>query len=986
MPRDDPPAGWPRQSNTGLYHPPMPRDPDRTLYLIDGHAQIFRAYFALAGPGGGGAGSMTSPVTGEPTHSTFAFTAMLNKLFLGQKPRMAAMAIDTKGKGFRDELYPDYKANRTPPPDDFKPQVPRILEITQLYGIPVLGKEGAEADDIIATVVQRVLDDPELNDVHVRIVSKDKDLEQLIGPRVTLYDIHTDTTVDMQTLKEEKGISPDQVVDVLTLMGDKVDNIPGVDGIGPKTAAKLIGEYGSVNGIVANLENIKGKRRENLEKGREFFDIARRLVTLDRKVDIDFDPATANIVKIDANALHRVFKDLGFNRHLQDLERVVATLPGVEAGKVELEGEVFAEGLFSSADAAVGQAGGHEPLTTDEVTTAAEGEYRAVRTQSELEDLVEVLRDQKLIAVDTETMGLDTRAGLAGICLAWEEGKGVYIPVAAPEGERHLSAEEVLKAMRSVLEDERIGKTLHHAKFDLQVLRHAGCELRGLTFDSMIAGFLLGLPGVGLDAMALSQLRHENIPIERVIGDRPRGKSGTPQIAMHEAPLDLVTPYAAEDADVTLRLTRVLRPQLEESGLMPLMRDVEVPLVSVLASMEEAGIRVDPAVLDEQKEPMTGRIEDVRDEIIRRAGEAGAGVNIDSVPQLREMLFDRLKFPVIKRVKTGPSTDIEVLERLAERDEFDHTPRDAWPIPELLVEYRQLTKLVNTYLVSLKQAIRGDTGRVHPSFNQTVAATGRLSSSDPNLQNIPIRTEIGRNIRRAFIAEPGHVLISADYSQIELRVLAHLSGDEALIQAFREGKDIHTAVAAETFGIAEEDVTKEQRNQAKTINFGIVYGVTPYGLVRRIEGLDLDAAKRLIADYKQRFTGIDRFLQECIDHAVEHGYVKTILGRRRIIEQVRARHGGQRALGERLAINSVVQGSAADLIKVAMVNLHRRLVGAGHPGRILLQIHDELVLEAPKEEADRVQAMTVQAMEGAMDLAVPLSVDAGRGVSWYDAK
>ncbi len=955
---------------------PTPPDKRRTLYLIDGHAQIFRAYFAIRG-------GMTSPITGESTNATFGFVAMLHKLYSDFHPDYVAMAIDSAGPTFRDSIYPEYKATRTPPPDDFRPQVARILEVSQLYGIPILEHPDAEADDVIATVVERVLADPSMNDVFIRVASKDKDLEQLIGPRVSLFDIQTDSETDLDTLQRDKGVTPEQVVDLLVLMGDNVDNIPGVKGVGVKTASKLIAEHGSVDGMMQQLDALTPKQRENVEAAAPFFGLARRLVTLKRDVEMAFDPEAARVRPIDVAGLTKVFTQLGFNRHIRELKGLVGGSDTLEPTRVEVDQDAMQGGLFGSA-------GDHEPTLPMSTTPADDGwraTYSKVTTREEMDGLIEHLKAAELIAVDTETTGIAGRADLCGLCFSWEEGSGVYVPVLSPDPTMHLDWETVRDMLRPVLESDDLHKTLHHAKFDMQVLRHAGVELRGVVCDSMIAGYLLQLPGVGLDAMTLALLGHTMIPITSLIGESGRGRT---QLTMDQVDLDAVAPYAAEDADATLRLTRLLTPKLEERGMASLFRDVEVPLSGVLADMEWAGIRVDPDTLDQQREVLETRIVELRDEVRERAGETqgenGGGFNPDSVMQLREVLFEKLKFPVIKKVKTGPSTDIEVLQKLADREDLDQVPERARLIPELLIEYRQLTKLVGTYLTSLKEAIREDTKRVHPSFNQTVTATGRLSSSDPNLQNIPIRTEVGRAIRKAFVAEEGHVLLGADYSQIELRMLAHLAEDEALIEAFEGGRDIHAAVAAETFGVPLEQVTPEQRGRAKTINFGIIYGVTPFGLARRIEGMSVDDARTLIDGYKSRFSGIDRFLTACVDQARTEGHVTTILGRRRDIEQVHDRNPQQRALGERLAINTVVQGSAADLIKLAMLRVHGRIKREARPYRLLLQIHDELVLEVPKEDAEAAAELVREEMEAAMQLRVPLRVDVGWGASWFEAK
>ncbi len=959
--------------NRRVTTPTTPGD-DNTLYIIDGHAQIFRAYFAIRG-------GMNSPVTGEPSHATFGVTGMLLKLLAQFRPRYVVMAIDVPGKTFRDELYDQYKATRPPMPDDLRQQEARIFEVTRLFGVPIFGVPGAEADDVIATIVQRVLSDPACDGIHIRVVSKDKDLEQLLGPRVTMFDIHTDTTTDATTLQADKGIAPEQVVDVLALIGDKVDNIPGVEGVGPKTAAQLIAQYGSIDGIYAHLDEIKGKRRENLEKARPFMAVSRQLVALKRDVAVDFDLAKAKVGGIDATALRRVFKELGFNRHLADLDRLLGeSAPAAAADKPKAKSaDTFPTGgLFD-----MGPAEPTRDRPASDLATADGCDYTPVTTREQLQQLVADLRAAKIVSVDTETIGLGHRATLCGLSFAWKTGHGVYVPVRSPDPASHLDEATVLDALRPVLEDPAVPKTGHNLKYDILVLRAAGVEVRGVAFDSMIGSFLLGTPGHGLDHLALSLLKRETIPITALIGPNVRG---TKQKTMDQVPLDLIARYAAEDADVALQLHDLIAPQLRVMGMAELADRIEMPLVEVLADMEWQGIRVDPDILMEQQKVLVKRIDELRDAIYVAVG---APFNIDSPKQLAEVLFGKLGLPVIKRTKTGPSTDSEVLEKLADLDVTDTLkPIDpaALTVPALIVEYRQFTKLVSTYLEALRQAIDAGTKRVHATFHQTGAATGRLSSSGPNLQNIPIRTEVGRDVRRAFVAAPGSMLISADYSQIELRMLAHLSGDPALIDAFARDLDIHTAVAAEVFHVAPDQVTKAQRGHAKVINFGIIYGVTAYGLARRIEGLNVEGAKKLIADYRARFAGIDAFLARCVQQATDVGYVTTMLGRRRKIAQIESNNPQTRALGERLAINTVVQGSAADLIKLAMVNLHRRIRDERLPMKLLLQIHDELVCEAPAGDAQRCAAVVQHEMEHAQSLKVPLKTEVGVGLDWFSSK
>lgn len=957
----------------------------QTLYLIDGHAQIFRAYFAIRN-------GMNSPVTGEPTHAVFAFAGMLIKLFEQFHPTYVVMTIDTPGKTFRDEMFPEYKATREAAPEDLAPQIQRIFEMTKLFGIPILGQTGAEADDVIATLVRQTLADPACNDMTIRVVSKDKDLEQLLSDRVTMFDIHTDTVVDAAWLLREKGLTPSQVVDALTLMGDKVDNVPGIEGIGPKTASALLQEFGTIEGIYANIEKIKGKKRENLERGREKLDLSRRLVTLKSDLDLGFDLSKAKIGPIDANGLRHFFSQMGFRRYSADIDKLIGQSPTPQAAAIEMkttaskptktkekddaQGELFATSLFETGPLEDGGEATAEP-TPEGMTTAADFKYTGIYTRDELDSLVAELKQQKMISVDTETIGLGHTAELCGMSFAWKIGEGVYIPMRSPEQEKHLDTQTVLNGVRAILQDPSLPKCGHNLKYDALVLRHAGVDVQGIAFDSMIATHMIGTPAHGLDYLAEHLLKHKMIPISRLIGER-KGKA--PQKTMDCVPLAEIVPYAAEDADMALRLYEDLAPKLRDIGMESLSRDLEMPLVEVLVEMEYHGIRVDPVELDRQAAGLNIRIVEARDRILEATGHP---FNIDSPKQLADVLFKEFGLPTIKKTQTGQSTDIEVLEKLAERE--DLTPQQSTVLTRV-IEYRQLSKLVNTYLVNLKDEIDPRDQRVHASFHQTGTATGRLSSSGPNLQNIPIRTEVGRQIRKAFVAAENCHLISADYSQIELRILAHLSDDPNLIDAFKKDMDIHAAVASQVFGVDPKEVSIAQRTYAKTINFGIIYGVTPYGLSRRIDGMDVEGARKLIADYKKRFTGIDSFLSKCVEEAMSTGYVTTMLGRRRRIPQIESSRGQVRALGERLAINTVVQGSAAELIKLAMVNLHRRIRREKLPLKMLLQIHDELVLEAPIAESMAMSRIVQQEMESAMSLKVPLKAEAGVGSDWFGAK
>ncbi|MEO1129999.1 MAG: DNA polymerase I, partial [Planctomycetota bacterium] len=873
----------------------------KTLYLIDGHAQFFRAYHAIRS-------RMTSPVTKEPTNATFGFVGMLLKVLREYTPDYLAVAVDVSGdtETFRSEIFPEYKANRDAPPEDFRPQVERCLSILEAMQIPVLGVEGVEADDTIATIARRITaDDP---DVKVRIVSKDKDLQQLlVAGRIEMFDVHTDIVIDTAQLLEDKGIAPEQVVDMLALMGDTVDNVPGVPGIGPKTAAQLIAEHGTLDAVVAAARDgaIKGKRGERIQETADALPLSQRLVQLKDDVDVSLALGDAETSSFNLEALEPVLRELGFNRFQGELEELMRGGRPAASPPPATSDAPAPDSLFASLD--------------DAAPSSPGGDYRCVRTQEDLDTLCGELRRAEMIAVDTETTELRAmQARLCGLSFSTAAGTGWYVPVRSPEADTHLDETTVLAALRPILEDPARPKCGHNLKYDLLVLWRAGVELRGVAFDSMIASYLIDASrsSHSLDNLALALLGRTCTPISDLIG------TGKRQRSFETVALDRAAPYAAEDADVALQLRDHMSPQLRAMGLDALLKDVEMPLVDVLAELEFNGILVDPQKLDRQAARLGERITELRTQIV---DESPRDFNPDSPKQLASVLFNKpdaadpgLGIRPLKRTKTGYSTDVEVLEKLAADPEVES------PVPGLIVEYRQLTKLVGTYLTSLKDEINSETARIHASFNQTVAATGRLSSSDPNLQNIPIRTDVGRDIRRAFIAPDGRMLVSADYSQIELRLLAHLSKDPALIEAFHSGADIHTAVAAEIHGVEQADVSREQRNGAKMVNFGIIYGITPWGLARRL-GVSQSEASDIIDSYKQRFGGISTFLEECIAQATRFGYVETILKRRRPITDIESRSPQRRALAERMAINSVVQGSAADLIKLAMVDLHAAL-------------------------------------------------------------
>tara|TARA_R110002096_G_scaffold435816_6_gene663408 strand:+ start:36433 stop:39324 length:2892 start_codon:yes stop_codon:yes gene_type:complete len=962
----------------------------KTLYLIDGYAQFFRAYHAIRTP-------MSSPVTGEPTNMTYGFVGMLLKLLRNDGSHLVgdgavsylAVALDIGGdKGtFRTQLYPEYKANRDAPPEDLRPQVDRALSLLEAIGVPVIGCAGFEADDVLATIATDF--SSKHPDVRVRIISKDKDLKQLLGegaPPTEMYDLHKDELITEADLMEELGLRPDQVIDLLTLMGDTADNIPGVMGIGIKTAAKLLEEYGDLESILAAADagTIKGKRRENLIASKAHLPLSKDLVTLRHDVPIELDLSKAAVEVIALDKLLPICKELGFNRYQDDLKKMIgmeSTPDTSEAPKKEA-----APGFGSLFDQASSTA------------VEVQGEYITVQSRADLDAMLKAIKNATLLAVDTETTSIrPMRAKLAGISLSHKEGIGYYIPCLAPDEDDHLDSKTIIAALKPILEDESIAKVGHNLKYDLTVLKNAGIDMRGhlpttkhpKAGDSMIASFIIDASrsSHSMDNLALALLERTNISIKDLIG------TGKNQRTFDQVPLAQAGPYAAEDADVTLQLNEVLAKQLAaEPSLTKLYQELEMPLVDVLATLEQNGVIVDRDELGKQESRLQTRIDELIEEINAEAMDTiGRTFDLNSPKQLSAALFNKpddelegFGIKPIKKTKTGFSTDAEVLDKLV----LD--PDITTPIPTLILEYRQLTKLVSTYLKALADDIHPETGRIHASFHQTVASTGRLSSSDPNLQNIPIRSEIGREIRKAFVAPENHQLITADYSQIELRILAHLSEDPALIAAFEAGEDIHQAVAAQINDIPLDEVTKDQRSGAKMVNFGIVYGVTPWGLARRLKVSNTEASQ-IIDDYKAKFANITSFLEECVAFAKTHGYVETMMGRRRPITEIDARNPQRRALAERVAINSVVQGSAADLIKIAMIDLHRDITAA-KPGsdldgtKMILQIHDELVFEVPDAKTAAVMPIVTARMEGAMDLKVPLKVDAQTSKDWFGGK
>ena len=958
----------------------MQNEQKDTVYIIDTHAEIFRAYYAIRS-------GLTSSITGEATHAVFGFAGTLIRILTQLQAKYVVAAIDTPGGTFRNALYSEYKANRSPAPDDLVTQIHRIMELLDAFGILTLGKPELEADDIIASVTQTILDDPEARDIDVTIISKDKDLEQLLGDRVTMLDLHNDKIIDVRSLSETKGIKPSEVVDVLALMGDTSDNVPGVEKIGLKTAAQLIQQYGSIEGIFENIDEIKGKRRENLEKARSQLALSRELVTLKRDAALDFSIERARVKPLDLQKILPLFRELELKRY----EQVVTELASGDSTPVTTTPMTRKERV-AELEQKTGAI-----LDKGDYDTAETGDYSAIVTLDQLKNLVDTLSAQEIICFDTETDGLEREATLCGLSFSWKPKQGVYVPVRSPQPADHLDTDTVLSALKPILENPDLPKCGHNLKFDAGILIRNGVKLQGVVFDTLLASQLVDArtPSHNLDTLALLHLGHKMISFEELTAnpsDTTSTDEGTDlgelfeveagrQKTIDEVPLDQATIYAAEDADIALRLYHFLTPKLDEMGITALARDIESPLAPILAEMEYNGIVCDKEELKRQS-GVIGELVETRQKQIHEI--VGYPCNIDSPNQLAQVLFEELGFKPVKRTRGGKvSTDVTVLEALSLRENIND-PKTS--VPRLIIEYRQYRKLQSTYLAQLQSAIDTRTDRIHTHLYQLTTATGRLKSDGPNLQNIPVRTEIGRQLRRAFIAPEAHKLICADYSQIELRILAHFSEDESLIETFTQDLDIHTAVASQVFQVPAASVTRELRDKAKTINFGIIYGVSPTGLSRRIKGMSVREASALIDDYKTRFPGIDRFLQRCVQQASDQGYVSTLTGRRRAIPEIYATNRSRHSLGERLAINTVVQGSAADLMKAAMVYVQRRINRDKLPLKMLLQIHDELVLETPETLAAEHAAIVCEEMENAMSLRVPLRTEAGIGDNWMIAK
>jgi len=926
----------------------------KTLYIIDGHAHIYAAYYARM------TGDLTAP-SGEPTKATYIFTMAMLGLIQRRQPDMLVVALDSKEPTFRVEIYPEYKANRSAMPDDLPGQIDRIKQILDAMNIPTLRLPGYEADDIIGTLAKKA----SAEEMDVYLCSKDKDLLQLLDERVRAFDIKKDLELDVAGLKEKMGVTPSQFLDALALQGDTSDNVPGLPDVGPKTALAWIQQYGSIENLYEHADQIKGKRGESLRNNPDVVKLSKELVTIDCNVPIEIDYAEMAVKDPDKPKLAQLFTELGFTRLLTQLGMSPTGDAPPESAKTP---PAATSPAATSPDRKGG--GNNKPFTANFAPPASaktiDHDYQLIDTPRKFETFFEKLKEQNLFAVDTETTAiLPMRADLVGMNFSWRAHEAFYLPVKAPLGSEHLPLDKIRPNLAPILADENIKKIGQNIKYDMHVLQNAGLPIKGIYFDTMVASYCLDPSRRhGMDNMAMDFLNYECIPIKDLIG---KGKN---QLTFDMVDTEPACEYAAEDADITWQLYEYLKARLEkEPDLYRLFEQVEMPLVSVLATMERNGVSLDTKVLRKMSGEIADTLKTVTDEIYEQAETV---FNIDSPKQLAEVLFDNLGLDSVRMGKSGRSTDAAVLGELA----ADH------PIIEMILEYRTLSKLRNTYVDKLGALIHPRTNRVHASFNQTITATGRLSSSSPNLQNIPIRTELGRKIRSAFVpAEKSDCILSCDYSQIELRLLAHFSKDKALMEAFEADRDIHSFVASQIYGVPLDEVTKEMRSKCKAVNFGIIYGQGAFGLSRSI-GMTMAEAKRFIDDYFARYSSIRSFMAKAVEDAKRHGYAETILHRRRRIDNLKSKNANKRAQAERLAVNSVIQGSAADLIKIAMLDIQRKIDSDEPAVKLILQIHDELVFELPKREVERHAEWIVRKMAAAIELDVPMKVDVSHGPSW----
>lgn len=916
----------------------------KTLLLVDGSSYLYRAYHAmpdLRGPGG------------EPTGALYGIINMLRRMRKDVSAEYSACVFDAKGKTFRDDLYADYKAHRPPMPPDLALQIEPIHSAVRALGWPLLMIEGVEADDVIGTLAKRA----EQHGMNVIVSTGDKDLAQLVTDRVTLINTMTNEALDRDGVLAKFGVPPERIVDYLSLIGDTVDNVPGVEKCGPKTAVKWLTQYGSLDGVVEHAGEIKGVVGDNLRRALDFLPLARKLVTVETACELaphveSFDASLATDGE-GRDALREIFSTYGFKTWLRELDSEPAA-----------NGAAAAAAMAGAAQDPAGGAPAELPL-------AMARDYMTVQTWEQFDAWLAKISAAELTAFDTETTSLDPMlAQIVGLSFSVEPGHAAYVPVAhrGPDMPAQLPRDEVLAKLTPWLEDASKKKLGQHLKYDAQVLANYGIALNGIEHDTLLESYVLESHRThDMDSLALRHLGVRTIKYEDVAG------KGAQQIGFDEVPLEQASEYAAEDADITLQLHHALYPQIaREPGLARVYRDIEMPVSLVLRKMERTGVLIDTDRLGRQSSEIATRLIELEQQAY---GLAGGEFNLGSPKQIGQIFFERLQLPVVKKTPSGaPSTDEEVLQKLAED----------YPLPKLLLEHRGLSKLKSTYTDKLPRMVNPNTGRVHTNYAQAVAVTGRLASNDPNLQNIPVRTAEGRRIREAFIAPPGSKIVSADYSQIELRIMAHISEDESLLRAFANGEDIHRATAAEVFGVTPLEVTSDQRRIAKVINFGLIYGMSSFGLASNL-GITRDAAKLYIDRYFLRYPGVARYMEETRARAKEKGYVETVFGRRLWLPEINGGNGPRRQAAERAAINAPMQGTAADLIKLSMIAVDDWLERSGLRARMIMQVHDELVLEVPEGELSIVREKLPEMMCGVAKLKVPLVAEVGAGENWEEA-
>ena len=920
----------------------------KKLVLVDGSSYLYRAFHALP---------PLSNSRGEPTGAVLGVINMLNKMVKEEAPERIAVVFDAPGRTFRDDLFDQYKAHRPPMPDELRSQLQPLLDAVQGMGLPLLRISGVEADDVIGTLARRGV----AAGYEVLISTGDKDMAQLVSPGIGLVNTMSNTRLDRDGVKLKFDVYPEQMIDYLALVGDSSDNIPGVSGVGPKTAAKWLKQYQTLDALIANAAAITGKVGENLRAELPTLELSRKLATIDTDVTLDLSPDDLQPKAADVARLREIYSRL-------ELRMLLKSLEGGEPAAPSAQGAA----ATPAAGATSAPAGGAAADITMPTMPAPPRQYEMVTTQARFDAWLGILREAPLFSFDTETDSLDyMQARIVGVSFAAEAGKAAYVPLAHdyPGAPDQLDRAQVLAALKPLLEDAAHRKLGHHLKYDMHVLANYGIQLEGHAYDSMLESYVLNSVATrhDMDSTALKYLGVNTIHFEDVAG------KGAKQLTFNQVDVQRATDYSAEDADVTLQLHQALWPQICASpALKDLYETVEQPLVPVLFRMERTGVLVDREQLKKQSGELAQRMLELEQAAHTAAGGA---FNLDSPKQLQQILFERLNIPVMRKTPTGqPSTAEDVLEELAAE----------YPLPKLILEYRGIAKLKSTYTDKLPQEIDAATGRIHTSYHQAIAATGRLSSTDPNLQNIPIRTQEGRRIRQAFVAPPGRRLVAADYSQIELRIMAHLSGDESLLRAFAQDLDVHQATAAEVFAVPLEAVSADQRRSAKAINFGLIYGMSAFGLARQL-GIPRGQAQAYVDLYFQRYPGVRRYMDETRRLAHENGYVETVFGRRLYLPDIESRNQAMRQYAERSAINAPMQGTAADIIKRAMIDVDAWLRSSRVDACLIMQVHDELVLEAAEAAVPQIVQELQTRMSRAAELKVPLRVDVGTGANWDEA-